>query len=320
MADIKELSYRTFSECVDSCRLDLRSFNQTGDIDEADLIKVAQKINFELGLRIYMPKETVIEICHKRAKLPADFHQMQLALVCHHYKHLSTAPWNGNVWLEQITSQTSGTTCDICETVHTGTCPILVDNPYIEGRTRSICNDNIHIKVLRYCQNSIYCYNEFERLYIKPAREATSFCINTQFRDCPNVAQIHGNFLETSIEHGQVYISYLGSLEDEDGNLLVLDHPLINYYYEYEMQYQVLRSCYVNGDADLERRLKLVKEERDEYKQRAISIANMPSYREMLRTAEVTRETLNKRYVNPFIHMGYYGFTNAGLNRHGRGY
>jgi hypothetical protein len=203
MAAIRNIEYRTFDELLDSVRLDMTSWNQTGDIDAAMLIKIAQKVNYELGLRIYMPKETVLEIDHRRSKLPADFYQLQLALLCHNYRNISTAPWNGNVWYEQIVSQTSGTTCDICHETHSGTCPVVVSNPYIEGKTRSICNDNINIQVLQFCSSSVFCYEHFERLYIKPAINASAFCVNAQFRDAANTASIHGNFLETSVDYGR---------------------------------------------------------------------------------------------------------------------
>jgi pyruvate formate-lyase activating enzyme-like uncharacterized protein len=99
MAAIKEVSYRTFDELLDSVRLDLSSFNSAGDIDAANLIKVAQRINWELGLRIRTMKETMLEVDHFKAKLPADFYQMNLALICHNYRHVQNAPWNGHVLL-----------------------------------------------------------------------------------------------------------------------------------------------------------------------------------------------------------------------------
>src|ERR1700727_3608280 len=100
MASIRSLQYKTFNELLDSVRIDMDSYQSHGDIDEASLIKVVQRINYEIGLKAYQPKETMLEINHGRAALPADFHQMLIALSCYNYSHVQSAPWNGNVKLE----------------------------------------------------------------------------------------------------------------------------------------------------------------------------------------------------------------------------
>lgn len=81
MAAIKELSYRTVDELIDAVRIDLQSFQSVGDIDAASLIKVAIRINYELGLKIHALKETMLDIEHNRAKVPADYYQSLLTLV-----------------------------------------------------------------------------------------------------------------------------------------------------------------------------------------------------------------------------------------------
>lgn len=307
---IKNISYRTVDQLLDAVRIDFGSFQQAGDIDAAPLIKLAQKINYELGLKIYMPKETIIEINNSRAKLPADFYQLQLALLCSHYREISTAPWNGNVWLEQIVTETSGTTCDICQVTHTGQCPIVVSNPYIQGATRSFCNGTAEVKVLKYCQASVQCYENFERLYIEPTRNASAFCVNSQFKGACNTAQIVGNFIETSVDCGKIYVAYLGQLEDEEGNLLVLDHPTINLYYEYRLKKAVMENLYLNGD-DMLQRLQYVDRELENYRQQALSIVNTSDFRELVRMAQVIRQMTNRRYAFPLDRFhGYISWSN----------
>lgn len=307
---IKTLSYRTIDQLLDSIRIDLGSFQQAGDIDAAPLIKLAQKINYELGLKIYMPKETILEIVHNKAKLPADFYQLQLALLCSSYREISTAPWNGNVWLEEVVKEPTKTNCDICNVEHVGQCPIVVENPYIQGKTRSFCNGEGEVKVLQYCQSSVSCYENFERLYIEPTRNASAFCVNSQFKGACNQGQIVGNFLETSVNCGKVYIAYLGQLEDEDGNLLVLDHPTINLYYEYRLKKAVLENLYINGD-DMIQRLQYIDRELENYRQQALSIANTTDFRELVRMAQVIRQMTNRRYAFPLDRFhGYISWSN----------
>jgi len=45
-----------------------------------------------------------------------------------------------------------------------------------------------------------------------------------------------------------VYISYQGAMEDEDGNLLVLDHPYCNEYYEYALKERILENMVFAGE------------------------------------------------------------------------
>lgn len=111
MAEITEIKTRTFDELLDGVRIDLSAYQSQGEIDAASLIKVATRINYELGLRIYQQKETMLEINHGRAALPADFHQMLLALSCYNYTHIQNSPSNGNVLLEEQCAQPGLTTC-----------------------------------------------------------------------------------------------------------------------------------------------------------------------------------------------------------------
>lgn len=385
MAAITEIHTRPFDELLDSVRMDLSSFQSVGDIDASTLIKIAQMINYELGLRIYSMKETMLEVNHFRTKLPADFHQSLLTLICHQWRHVQNAPWNGHVLLEQIeptvvappsdcpcwtvrsqnaqvpvtycdgTQETvffpantdgspkttklcatlvdianahggaiSGTTstfcypgvngvydcdpvntCGICEINHVGDCPELVMNPYPLGSHRTICNDTINIKIIGYCQSEVRCYEQFERLYIEPYIQADAFSRQNQFRNQHNRGTISGGYLETpGMERGKVYIYYLGGMEDNDGNLLVLDHPKINMYYEYRLKKQILEMLYVNGE-DMIQRLQYIDGQLKEYREQALSIANMPNYREVIKTIAINRDSFKRNYYHTISR--YYG-------------
>lgn len=391
---LKELSYRTYDELLDAVRTDFQSFNQAGDIDSGDYIKIAQRINYELGLKIYSQKETVIEIEHGRAKLPADFHQLTLALLCYNYRYLfyPTGPGaNGctQLYEEIIPAQVAAanlTTCPCWTIVSTGTqvdvvycdgsknsvyfppnddgsakttklcalsidtqnahggtitattnslcyndtvnggfsctppppvCPVCVipekvcggidGDPWKNNRTRSLYDGEVNIRVVQACgtPGQVRYYEEFERLFIVPSKEADAFCMNTQFRDCRNQGQIKNGFIYTSIDCGKIYLSYLGSLEDEDGNLLVLDHPKINEYYEWAIKERLLSNLYLNGD-DFIQRLQFTQKELSEAKQSAHSIINMPDLREMMAISATVKAEFNRKYLEPLNHWAHY--------------
>lgn len=308
---IRELQYRTVDQMLDAAKLDLQSYQQAGNMDIAPLIKLAQAINYELGLRIYQPKQTILEIEHNRAKLPADFHQLQLALLTYSYRVLSTAPWNGNVWLEQVIKSDTPNQCDLCQVVHEGQCPVVVANPYVYNGVRTICDGAVAVKVLKFCESTVHCFESFERMYIKPARNAGGFCVNEQFKGCTSTGQIVGSFLETNVNCGSVYVTYLGAMEDDEGNLLVLDHPKINLYYEWSMKVAVLENLYLNGEPDIERRLHYANDKLDQIRQQALSIANTSDYRQCINAAQVNRGMNSRRYVNILAGWkGYLGYAN----------
>lgn len=77
-----ELKYRTFDELLDSVKIDLRSFDLEGMIDDQTLIKVVQRVNYDLGLKINPNRTKMLEVSNYRAKLPSDFYVLNHALLC----------------------------------------------------------------------------------------------------------------------------------------------------------------------------------------------------------------------------------------------
>ena len=77
-----ELKYRTFDELLDSVKIDIRTFDLEGMIDDQTLIKVAQRVNYDLGLKINPNHTKMLDVANYRAKLPSDFYVLNHALLC----------------------------------------------------------------------------------------------------------------------------------------------------------------------------------------------------------------------------------------------
>ena len=92
---LKELKYRRFDELMDEIYIDLPSFTREGMVEPGQLIKVAQRVNYELGLKIHGTKETILDIEHGKAKLPADFYILNFATLCNHYTVVESGLFNG---------------------------------------------------------------------------------------------------------------------------------------------------------------------------------------------------------------------------------
>jgi len=80
------LRYRTFDQLLEDVTIDFNTFALENMIEPQQLIKLAKKINYDLGLRINQQKEVILEVCHNKVKLPDDFYTFNFGLICGEYK------------------------------------------------------------------------------------------------------------------------------------------------------------------------------------------------------------------------------------------
>jgi hypothetical protein len=79
---LKEIEYRTFDQLLDSVKLDFETYDIENMISNQTLIKVAQRINTQLGLKIHPSKTKVLEMSNGKAKLPSDLKVLNFVLLC----------------------------------------------------------------------------------------------------------------------------------------------------------------------------------------------------------------------------------------------
>ena len=77
-----ELKYRTIDELLNEVAADFTMYSLEGLIEPSQLIKVVQRVNYELGLRIHGTKEAVLDLNYGKAKLPDDFYVLNYAYLC----------------------------------------------------------------------------------------------------------------------------------------------------------------------------------------------------------------------------------------------
>ena len=65
--------YRTFDQLLEDVMVDFSNYALEGMIEPQQLIKVATRVNYDLGLRIHRTKEVVLDVEHGKAQLPSDF-------------------------------------------------------------------------------------------------------------------------------------------------------------------------------------------------------------------------------------------------------
>ena len=75
------LKYRTFDQLLEDVSIDFNTFALENMIEPQQLIKLAKKINYELGLRLNQTKEILLEVHHGKVKLPDDFYTFNFAFI-----------------------------------------------------------------------------------------------------------------------------------------------------------------------------------------------------------------------------------------------
>jgi hypothetical protein len=288
-----ELQYRTFDELLNEVQTDFVTYNNEGMIEPAQLIKVAQRVNYDLGLRIHGTKEKVIDIEKKKAKLPGDFYVLNYAYLCGKYT-VSYPSMSGRHTENVILDPTK---CSVVNGVNTCNKCGGTDTTCICERTYAVeckTGEKIYVQVVEKRKHEVKTYETVEKLNI-----ATSSGRIDALNDTQKTGYIKNGFVYTNLEEGSIFISYQGALEDHDGNLLVLDHPVINEYYEYAMKQRILENLYINGE-DVSQKMQLIEQRLRGARNNALSIVNTPDFAEMYKVWQMNRKAQYNKYYDMF--------------------
>jgi len=323
------LKYRTFDQLLEDVTIDLNTFALENMIEPQQLIKLARKLNYELGLRINQQKEVVLDICHGKVKLPDDFYVWNYAMICNEYTdsvvgydgfaggtNIQEVPYNevpANV--DQCALPTVNCrTCNSNPCNHTAACdlnhPIVDPIPDHYDPLNPYGNTCIAPRVFMNCKGEkwelVQVINpSVTRVYrsLEPLRMVRSQEIHC---DCPNLyyntnhqGWLKGGYLFTTFDTGRVYVNYMGEMEDDQGQLLVPDHALINEYYEYALKKRIIENLALNGE-DVAQRLQLLLPDYRAARNQAMSLVNTPNFREMEELWWQNRRAQYSKYYDMF--------------------
>lgn len=318
------LKYRTFDQLLEDVSIDMNTFALENMIEPQTLIKLARKLNFELGLRINQQRETILEVCHGKVRLPEDFKVFNYGLVCGDYQ--STVGYDGfaggtSMREVKITDGTIPETYsdfpaqvpDPCDTSsptpccdnkgNLGTCLTHDPNqPYGDALTKPRvfmnCKGEAYELIQVISQSNIRKYTTLTPLRMKASQNVDCDSPNVYY-NAPNEGYIKHGFLYTSFDEGFVYINYQGDLVDDDGNLLVPDHELLNEYYEYAFKKRILENLALNGE-NVAPRLQLIMGDLRASRNQALSFVNTPNFAEIKQIWKANRKAQYARYYDMF--------------------
>lgn len=279
-----EIKYRTFDQLLDEVATDFVRYNNEGMIEPAQLIKIAQKVNYDLGLRIHSIKEKIIDIEKKTTKLPDDFYVLNYAKLCGKYS-VTTPVLHGRHTENIVLDPANCTRCGLpdtscaCEKTYT-----------VECKT----GEKIFVQVVEKRKYETRTYETFEDIHINSSSGKLD-SLNNHYKQ----GYIKHGYLYTNFDEGRLFISYQGALEDDEGNLLVLDHPMINEYYEYALKSRILENLLIDGE-EVSQKLQLIEQRLRAARNNALSIVNTPDFYEMKQLWEANRKAQYGKYYDMF--------------------
>jgi hypothetical protein len=322
------LKYRPFDQLFEDVTIDMNTLALENMIEPQQLIKVAKRINYDLGLRINQTKEVILEVCHGKVKLPDNFYTFNFAFICGEYEdHVGYGGMSGGTNIQEVPYKEAPSTVNTCapETVncrtcnanpcnHTAACDLnhpIVDpiptsydpnNPYgdtcVPPRVFMNCKGEKWELVQILNTGATRKYSRLIPLRMKASQEIECDCPNLYY-DTANQGWIKGGYLFTTFETGKVYLNYQGAMEDDAGQLLVPDHDLLNDYYEYALKQRLLENLFMNGE-DVSARLQLIEVKLKAARNQALSLVNTPNFKELEQMWWTNRKAMYNKYYDMF--------------------
>lgn len=320
------LKYRTYDQLLDDVMVDFQVYALENMIDPQTLIKVVRRVNYDLGLRINQQKEVMLEVEHGKVKLPDDFYTFNFAFICGDYT-LHTGYDIGGTNIQEVPYREVPSTVDQCAppTVncsvcnanpcnHTAACGVNTlpgnyipdaydpNNPYgdtcIRPRVFMNCKGEKYEIIQIMPTGQTRQYTTLLPLRMKPSQNIECECPNLYF-NTPNQGWIKDGYLYTTLNTCKVYLNYQGELEDNEGNIVVPDHALLNEYYEYALKQRILENLYMNGE-DVSNRIQLIEGRYRTARNQALGVVNTPNFEEMKKLWWANRRAQYGKYYDMF--------------------
>ena len=88
-------------------------------------------------------------------------------------------------------------------------------------------------------------------------------------------------------------------MENEDGELLVLDHPYCNEYYEYALKQRILENMLFSGE-QVSQKISYIEQKLRAARNNALGFINTPNFKELQKIWEVNRKAQYSNYYDMF--------------------
>ena len=252
--------YITLSSLMSSVREDLKLYDEANLINENNVIKIIAECNSKLGERIYKSKAAYIDVKDGYADIPIDLYKIEnIFAVADCKAPISSGGINAhNQVLYTDRNSPAYVTADKIIPIAkiTTSKPIGCDDCNNCG-TCSNCTD--------YCVSALEkedIYDTYKRLIPlslseKVMSSCTDYFPGHNWRGQYSVDLQEGRF-KLGFNTGKIFLSWLGNLISDDGEIMIPFHPRLNNYYEYSVKEKILMDIFINSEADVEKKLQFV--------------------------------------------------------------
>lgn len=276
------IKYRTFEQLLEDVSIDFSSYALEGMIEPQQLIKIAMRVNFDLGVRIQKSKQMILDIEKGKAKLPNDFYSLNFAYLTGKYTVQTEVP--------------SGT---LIEDVILDPKDVAVDAqgcPVDSSVCMNDCGD--YYQLIQKTKTDIKVYETFARVHAV-GQGISETCPNSKWTGSQHKIEIRDGFVYTNFSDGKLYLNYQSQMENSEGELIVMDHPMVNEYYEYAIKQRILENMIFAGE-QVSQQLNLIEARLRAARNNALSFVNTPNYSELQKIWSMNRRAQYDKYVNMF--------------------
>lgn len=304
------LRYRTFNQLLADVMVDFKKYQQKDMIDAQELIKVAMRCNYELGLRINMTKEAILDVERGKVRMPNDFYVFNFGIVVADFCATDVIPAGTHVE-ERIISGVDmipeykpapPEIINLCEEVEPMPKPECVcepPNPCKDGHCHIACNGDVW-ELVQTFQTQTHHYRKIYPLRIlENTEDINGFCPGLYW-ESPMSGVLRDKWLYTSFQHGKVYVNYQGALENEDGELLVPDHELLNEFYEYALKQRIIENLIMNDEEVNPNKIQLIEQRYRAARNNAYTLVNTPNFHELIEMFKMNRNIHMNKYFDMF--------------------
>jgi hypothetical protein len=316
------IKYKTFDSLMADVKTDFKNYDLRNLIDDQDMIKVAKMVNYDLGLRIHKTKEIVLEVEKSRVKLPLDFLTLNFMLMCGEYTVKSYLPQGTHIEERIIpapvyTPHPPPIDLDSCKDMSPPPCPpcLQCGNPCCQdpcpdcSRCENSCTLNCKgdcVQLVQILKSECRTYKFFQPVRLLPnAMDIDCDCPNIYWTS-PFTAWIKDGWLYTNFKEGKLYLNYQGLMEDEDGNLLVINHDMINNYYEYALKRRIIENLIMNDEPVNQAKIQIIEARYTEARSKAQSIVNTSNFSELKAFWNMTKKAWYNKYYSAFDSFNFH--------------
>ena len=281
------IRYRTFSQLMASVSSDMDVYADNTMIDDSKFIKVVRKVNADLSIKINKEKEVILDIVNHKVVLPDDFMYLQLAMLCS---------------VQPATSLSRGVDAPKLSLDEVG---CECQNSCYPDNTVSICDKCYHVNQhIGYDLTVHYDTNVPVKLTQKSLKYCSDSCMNTHIKSdkYKYTLDIDDNVMTLDgIKNGKLYLNYTTDMVNEEGELLIVDHPLVNDYYEYAVKTKMLENFLFNDKApNIQQKLQISNERLKQSRIEAMNFTYMPEYTDILNYGNSKKSNFYNKYIKIF--------------------